>query len=67
MTRQIEAGTFLEAVIAVRYPFAADDKACGENNSMMGCTRERGHDGPHVAHGMFTGEYHRPLLMWEAE
>jgi hypothetical protein len=50
--RRIDRHSVLEAVILTNYPYDGERLWCGQHIPYgYLCTRPRGHDGPHVAHG----------------
>lgn len=66
---QLVNSELLEAVLIVLYPLHSDcGMGCSEldPNMLLVCTRNIGHDGPHVAHGSTNAlGQHRPLSMWD--
>jgi hypothetical protein len=46
-----------------KYPFTPLNIACGDMADEWKCTRDKGHDGDHIAHCGFAGDY-RVVATW---
>jgi hypothetical protein len=50
-------------IISKRFPFNNTVRICMDSSGYLVCTRAKGHDGPHVAHGIDS----KALAIWEQQ
>ncbi len=59
-------GSLRRAIYAAQYPLNDKDICCrSRDDHGYSCTRMRGHDGLHVAHGGMHGGIRQVIAVWE--